>query len=46
VVSLEIADVAIYLIRLADVLGVDLARVIDEKIWSCPGSVDGLAVRF
>jgi len=31
-VSGEIADVAIYLIRLADVLGVDLGEVISRKI--------------
>jgi dCTP diphosphatase len=31
-VELEIADVAIYLIRLADVLGVDLAEVVRKKI--------------
>ena len=31
-VELEIADVAIYLIRLADVLGIDIAEVIRKKI--------------
>lgn len=31
-VELEIADVAIYLIRLADVLGIDLAEVVRKKI--------------
>jgi len=31
-VELEIADVAIYLIRLADVLGVDVAAVVRKKI--------------
>jgi len=31
-VELEIADVAIYLIRLADVLGVDVAEVIRRKM--------------
>ena len=31
-VASEIADVAIYLIRLADVLGIDLARAAQEKI--------------
>jgi NTP pyrophosphatase (non-canonical NTP hydrolase) len=31
-VELEIADVAIYLIRLADVLGVDVAEVVREKL--------------
>ena len=31
-VELEIADVAIYLIRLADVLGVDDAEVVRKKI--------------
>ncbi len=31
-VELEIADVAIYLIRLADVLGVDVADVVRKKI--------------
>ena len=31
-VELEIADVAIYLIRLADVLGIDLAEVVRNKI--------------
>jgi len=31
-VELEIADVAIYLIRLADVLGVNLAEVVRKKI--------------
>ena len=31
-VELEIADVAIYLIRLADVLGVDIAEVIRKKL--------------
>jgi NTP pyrophosphatase (non-canonical NTP hydrolase) len=31
-VELEIADVAIYLIRLADVLGVDVAEVVRKKI--------------
>jgi len=31
-VSDEIADVAIYLIRLAEVLGVDLGEVISQKI--------------
>ena len=31
-VELEIADVAIYLIRLADVLDIDVAEVVREKI--------------
>ena len=31
-VELEIADVAIYLIRLADVLGIDVAGVVRKKI--------------
>ena len=31
-VELEIADVAIYLIRLADVLGIDFAEVVRKKI--------------
>ena len=31
-VELEIADVAIYLIRLADVLGIDVAEVVRKKI--------------
>jgi dCTP diphosphatase len=31
-VELEIADVAIYLIRLADVLGIDVADVVRKKI--------------
>jgi NTP pyrophosphatase (non-canonical NTP hydrolase) len=31
-VELEIADVAIYLIRLADVLGVDISAVVREKL--------------
>ena len=31
-VELEIADVAIYLIRLADVLGVDVAEIVRKKI--------------
>lgn len=31
-VELEIADVAIYLIRLADVLGMDVAEVVRKKI--------------
>jgi NTP pyrophosphatase (non-canonical NTP hydrolase) len=31
-VELEIADVAIYLIRLADVLGVDLSQVVIRKL--------------
>jgi dCTP diphosphatase len=31
-VGLEIADVAIYLIRLADVLGIDIAEVVRKKI--------------
>jgi NTP pyrophosphatase (non-canonical NTP hydrolase) len=31
-VELEIADVAIYLIRLADVLGVDIAEVVRQKL--------------
>jgi dCTP diphosphatase len=31
-VELEIADVAIYLIRLADVLGVDIAEAVLKKI--------------
>ena len=31
-VELEIADVAIYLIRLADVLGIDIAEVARKKI--------------
>jgi dCTP diphosphatase len=31
-IALEIADIAIYLIRLADVLGVDLGEAIDRKI--------------
>ena len=30
--ELEIADVAIYLIRLADVLGIDVAEVVRKKI--------------
>ena len=31
-VELEIADVAIYLIRVADVLGIDVAEVVRKKI--------------
>ncbi len=31
-VELEMADVAIYLLRLADVLGVDIAGAVKEKI--------------
>jgi dCTP diphosphatase len=31
-VELEIADVAIYLIRLADVLGVDISEVVRRKL--------------
>ena len=31
-IELEIADVAIYLIRLADVLGIDVAEVVRKKI--------------
>ena len=31
-VELEIADVAIYLIRLADVLNVDIAKVVRKKL--------------
>jgi len=31
-VELEIADVAIYLLRLADVLGVDIAEVVRKKL--------------
>ena len=31
-VELEIADVAIYLIRLADTLGIDIAEVVRKKI--------------
>ena len=31
-IELEIADVAIYLIRLADVLGVDISEVVREKL--------------
>jgi dCTP diphosphatase len=31
-VELEIADVAIYLIRLADVLGIDVTEVVRKKI--------------
>jgi len=31
-IELEIADVAIYLIRLADVLGVNIADVVNKKI--------------
>ena len=31
-IELEIADVAIYLIRLADVLDVDVARVVRKKL--------------
>lgn len=31
-VGLELADVAIYVMRLADTLGISLARAIDEKI--------------
>lgn len=31
-IELEIADVAIYLIRLADVLGIDIAEVVRKKI--------------
>ena len=31
-VELEIADVAIYLIRLADTLGIDVAEVVRKKI--------------
>ena len=31
-VELEIADVAIYLIRLADVLGVDISEVVQKKL--------------
>ena len=32
IVELEIADVAIYLIRLADVLGVDISEVVQKKL--------------
>ena len=32
VVSLEIADIAIYLLRMADVLDVDLVNVIERKL--------------
>ena len=31
-IELEIADVAIYLIRLADVLGVDISEVVQKKL--------------
>ena len=31
-IKMEIADVAIYLFRLADVLGVDISKVMREKI--------------
>ena len=31
-IELEIADVAIYLIRLADVLGVDITEVVQKKL--------------
>ncbi len=31
-VELEMADVAIYLLRLADVLGIDIAAAVQEKI--------------
>ena len=31
-VELEIADVAIYLIRLADVLGIDISEVVRKKL--------------
>jgi NTP pyrophosphatase (non-canonical NTP hydrolase) len=31
-IELEIADVQIYLLRLADVLGIDIAAVVREKI--------------
>jgi len=31
-IELEIADVAIYLIRLADVLGVDITDVVRKKL--------------
>ena len=31
-IELEVADVAIYLLRLSDVLGIDLAEVIRKKI--------------
>ena len=31
-IELEIADVAIYLIRLADVLGVDISEVVQRKL--------------
>ena len=31
-IELEVADVAIYLIRLSDVLGIDLAEVIRKKL--------------
>ena len=31
-VSMEMADIAIYLLRMADVLGVELRKVIEEKI--------------
>lgn len=31
-IQLEVADVAIYLLRLSDVLGIDLAEVIREKL--------------
>ena len=31
-IELEIADVAIYLIRLADILGIDVAEVVRKKI--------------
>jgi dCTP diphosphatase len=31
-IELEIADVQIYLLRIADVLGIDLAEVVREKI--------------
>jgi dCTP diphosphatase len=31
-VELEIADVVIYLIRLADILGIDIAEVVRKKI--------------
>jgi NTP pyrophosphatase (non-canonical NTP hydrolase) len=31
-IELEVADVAIYLIRLSDVLGIDLAEVVRKKL--------------
>jgi NTP pyrophosphatase (non-canonical NTP hydrolase) len=31
-IELEVADVAIYLLRLSDVLGIDLAEVVRKKL--------------